>query len=62
MPRILAGYVDRMVEPANGPRPAASAIGRKDNALALDAARALGVDLPLAQLLRNQVIDAAELA
>ncbi len=54
MPRILAGYVDRMVEPASGPRPASSAIGRKDNALALDAARSLGVELPLARFLRDR--------
>ena len=57
MPRILAGYVDRMVEQqVPGPRPAASPIGRKDNALALKAARALGLALPLAQFLRDQVI------
>ena len=57
MPRILAGYVERVAAQPDAPRPANSAIGKKDNALALAAAQALGVDLPLARLLREDIID-----
>ena len=48
MPRVLAGYAQRLAEKPDGPRPASTAIGRKDNALLIDAARDLGVELALA--------------
>jgi 3-hydroxyisobutyrate dehydrogenase-like beta-hydroxyacid dehydrogenase len=48
MPRILAGYVRRLTGEPDAPRPAGTAIGRKDNALVIDAARDLGVNLALA--------------
>lgn len=44
-----------MVEHPNAPRPAASAIGRKDNDLVLAAAKQLNVLLPLADFLRNRL-------
>ena len=56
MPSVFAGYAQRMVEAPGRPGPAASAIGRKDNALALEAARQLGVELPLARFLAREVI------
>jgi 3-hydroxyisobutyrate dehydrogenase-like beta-hydroxyacid dehydrogenase len=49
MPRVLAGYVRRLTDEPDAPRPAGTAIGRKDNALVIEAARALGVDLALAR-------------
>ncbi len=59
MPSIFAGYAQRMVDAPGGPGPAASAIGRKDNALALQAAQRLGVELPLARFLASEVIGQA---
>ena len=51
LPRVLAGYAERLSADLDGPRPAASAIGRKDNALLLDAAHGLNVELGLANCL-----------
>lgn len=56
MPGIFAGYAQRMVDQPDGPRPGGSAIGRKDNALVLDAAQGLAIELPLARFLRSDVI------
>ncbi|BFL65289.1 NAD(P)-dependent oxidoreductase [Roseomonas mucosa] len=53
MPGVLAGYAQRMVDQPDAPRPAASAIGRKDNGLVLAAAEQLDVPLPLAEFLRS---------
>ncbi len=49
MPRVFAGYVRRLTDEPNAPRPAGSTIGRKDNALAIEAAHALGLELALAR-------------
>ena len=49
LPRVLASYAERLSADPDGPRPGGSAIGRKDNALLVDAARGLDVDLPLAR-------------
>ncbi len=54
MPRIFAGYAQRMVEQPDAPRPAASVIGRKDNELIVDAAEKLKSNLPLARFLSNR--------
>ena len=53
MPTVLAGYAQRMADHPEMPRPAGSRIGRKDNALVLDAARRMNIDLPLAQLIAS---------
>jgi 3-hydroxyisobutyrate dehydrogenase-like beta-hydroxyacid dehydrogenase len=53
MPRVFAGYVRRLTDEPDAPRPAGSAIGRKDSALLIDAARDLGVDLALARCIAN---------
>jgi 3-hydroxyisobutyrate dehydrogenase-like beta-hydroxyacid dehydrogenase len=49
MPRVLAGYAQRLTDEPDSLRPAISAIGRKDNALVIETAHALGVDLALAR-------------
>ena len=49
MPRVLAGYAQRLTDEPDALRPAATVIGRKDNALVIEAARTLGVDLALAR-------------
>ena len=49
IPTVLAGYAQRMADQPELPRPAGSLIGRKDNALVLDAAKQMNVDLPLAR-------------
>jgi 3-hydroxyisobutyrate dehydrogenase-like beta-hydroxyacid dehydrogenase len=49
MPRVFAGYVRRLADDPDAPRPAGTAIGRKDNALLMEAARHLDVDLALAR-------------
>ena len=51
LPQVLAGYAASLSANPDGPRPAASAIGRKDNALLVGAARDLGVDVALAHCL-----------
>ena len=53
MPTVLAGYAQRMADRPDVPRPAGSPIGRKDNALVLDAAKHMGIDLPLARLIAS---------
>src|SRR4051812_4907424 len=53
MPRVFAGYVQRLTDEPDAKRPAGSAIGRKDNALLIDAARDLGVELALARCLAS---------
>ena len=53
MPTVLAGYAERMADQPERPRPAGSLIGRKDNALVLDAAKHISVDLPLARLIAS---------
>ena len=53
MPTVLAGYAQRMAVQPEMPRPASSRIGRKDNALVLDAARHMNINLPLAQLIAS---------
>ena len=55
LPRVMAGYVERLSADPDSPRPAASAIGRKDNAVLLEAARRLGVDLKLARCINGPV-------
>jgi 3-hydroxyisobutyrate dehydrogenase-like beta-hydroxyacid dehydrogenase len=49
MPRVLAGYAQRLADQPTAPRPAGTPIGRKDNALVIEAAHALGVNLALAR-------------
>ena len=51
MPTVLAGYAQRMADQPEMLRPAGSLIGRKDNALVLDAAKHMNIDLPLARLI-----------
>ena len=53
LPRVLAGYAQRLAAEPDGPRPAASAIGRKDNALLIDAARDVDVELALARCIAD---------
>jgi len=53
MPRVFAGYVQRFTDEPDAKRPAGSAIGRKDNALLIEAARDLGVDLAIARYLAS---------
>ena len=56
MQRIYTRYAERMASQADAPRPAGSAIGLKENELALYAAQDLGVDLRLARVLVCQVV------
>ncbi|UAJ10652.1 NAD(P)-dependent oxidoreductase [Glacieibacterium megasporae] len=51
IPTVLAGYAQRMADQPETSRPAASRIGRKDNALVLDVAERMNIDLPLARLI-----------
>ena len=53
MPGIFAGYAQRMVDQPDGPRPAGSPIGRKDNDLVREAAKNMGVELPLAEFIAS---------
>ena len=53
IPTVLAGYAQRMADQPELPRPAGSPIGRKDNALVLDAAKQMNVDLPLARFITS---------
>jgi len=53
MPRVFAGYVQRLTDEPGGSKPADTAIGRKDNALLIEAARALDVDLSLARCIET---------
>ena len=53
MPIVLASYAQRMADQPEMPRPAGSHIGRKDNALMLDAARRMNIDMTLAQLIAS---------
>jgi len=54
MPGIFAGYAQRLVDQPDGPRPATSPIGRKDNDLVRGAAKHLGVELPLADFIGSR--------
>jgi hypothetical protein len=49
IPRIFAGYAQRLLDEPDVPRPAGTKIGMKDNALLNEAAGALSVDLMLAR-------------
>lgn len=53
MPRVFAGYVQRLTDEPGGQRPACTTIGRKDHALLIEAARALNVDVRLARCIEH---------
>ncbi len=53
MPTVLAGYAQRMADQPEMLRPAGSLIGRKDNALVINAAKHISIDLPLARLIAS---------
>jgi len=56
IPRVFAGYAQRLLEEPGMPRPAGSKIGMKDNALLNEAASTLGIDLVLARCLAKLVM------
>ena len=53
MPRVFYGYVQRLTDEPGASKPSDTAIGRKDNALLTDAARAMGVDLAFARCIEH---------
>ena len=49
IPRVFASYAQRLLDEPDGLRPAGTKIGMKDNALLIEAASALGIELVLAR-------------
>ena len=56
IPRVFAGYVQRLLDEPDALRPAGTKIGMKDNALLNEAAIALGIDLMLARCIAQMAI------